>query len=90
MLSDQETWALLKNGTLEKSGRDSLLVWVIEHEVFKYRAIELKPHDHVDLVWALIEARSVRKMRSGIVVMLPKNGTSAWFPRGNVRLSSHT
>lgn len=63
------------------------MVWVIEHEVFSYRAERTIPiKGSRNLVWALMKANSVTKTDGGIRVDFWGNRSRSWFPKENVCL----
>lgn len=61
-------------------------VWLLEHVAFVGDALDTTPSgSDPNLVWALIEAVSVRKGNKGVWVRYV-SGSTAWFLATNVRL----
>lgn len=87
MKTADETWNDLGKGPIY----EPIKVWVVEHEVYAYRCLEVKPFDEIKgvrgLVWALMEATCVSRSKDGVSVTF-FNGATGWFPFGNARLAA--
>lgn len=89
MLTPDETWKRLRQGPIYANfeTQKPTQVWVVEHEVYAYRALETKPFEGIrGLVWALVEASCVSRSNTGISVTFWKGGATGWFPFGNACL----
>lgn len=95
MLTPDATWQELKNGPIYMNfdANSPIRVWVVEHEVYAYRGLEVRPFTEIKgltgLVWVLVEASAVSRCRYGVSVTFWKGGATGWFPYGNARFPSN-
>lgn len=94
MMTPDATWQELKNGPVYMNFdvNTPIKVWVVEHEAYSYRALEVAPFEGAPglkgLVWALMEASAVSRCKYGISVTFFKGCATGWFPYGNARFPS--
>jgi len=63
----------------------SVRVWVIEHKVLAHGVLATRSvAASKDLVWALVEATSVKRMGNGVCVSFAKSAAQGWYPPENV------